>query len=467
MSVVCRACNNQVQKRLVARCPACVKQYVGKKRGEKDEDEDNEPTAVARVVMRLANSRANDAYYAHTVSLLRLDRPRIAIRDDEEIRTLTSLLPKDQRPQFGPSPLISTLEELTKRLAEALTRGDAEEHQRLSQEIAAAATNWNLPQDTQEKDALVALAPDVAKGLSEALAFRTTVTARDADEVLSRGEGATTLLAEEIRTRRDALGLKRIALVDDLPVIAAAFGYSRRSFEPTYSEEALNAFNLPTTIRPFYALDQRAARWIDRLDAVGTVPILAKEGEHEGIFVSFDPARVAAWLAKNGVAIASGPEPVIPRILSNLEEVDRYYDRIWDLPLRRMVFGLVHSLSHSAMRIISRLAGLERTSLSEYIFLPLLATVVYANGSTTKLGGMETVIRDRLLEFLEALAEEAVTCLYDPDCLDRKGACHGCLHSPEISCRAFNHGLSRAFLSGGHCPWVDPSKDQDLAGYWE
>ena len=70
------------------------------------------------------------------------------------------------------------------------------------------------------------------------------MTSRDAELILADARGATGLLGPEIRKRRDALGLKQILLVEDLPIIAAAFGYTRRIFEPTYDEEALGASNL-------------------------------------------------------------------------------------------------------------------------------------------------------------------------------------------------------------------------------
>jgi hypothetical protein len=69
----------------------------------------------------------------------------------------------------------------------------------------------------------------------------------------------------------------------------------------------------------------------------------------------------------------------------------------------RVVFGLVHSLSHMAMRAVGRFAGLERTSLGEYIFLPVLDAVVFDNSSPFRLGGIETVARDQLFAFLDAL----------------------------------------------------------------
>src|SRR5262249_41994291 len=150
---------------------------------------------------------------------------------------------------------------------------------------------------------------------------------------------------------------------------------------------------------------------IGRPTAVGTIPILAREGDHEGIFLGVDPKRVLSWLARNDVRLPDDDQPPIVRILQALEEVDRYYDTVWQKPALRLVFGLLHSLSHAAMRIVSRFAGLERTSISEYLFPPLLGTVIYANGSTFKMGCMETMMRSNLFEFLEALGEEAMTCL--------------------------------------------------------
>ncbi len=155
------------------------------------------------------------------------------------------------------------------------------------------------------------------------------------------------------------------------------------------------------------------------------------------------------------------------RILEALEPVDRYHDSIWSRNIRRYIFGLVHSLSHALMRVTSTLAGLERTSVSEYVLLPLLGTVVFDNSSVFTLGGIEMMMRDHLIEVLEDLQDEGMNCVFDVSCIDRNGACPGCIHSPEIACRVFNHGLSRAFLIGGHAPWSDISSEQRITGYWE
>jgi hypothetical protein len=231
----------------------------------------------------------------------------------------------------------------------------------------------------------------------------------------------------------------------------------------------LGAQNLPVEIRAFPSVQKAAAQRLGKMDLIGTIPILAREGEHEGIFMSLQPDRVIEWLALNEITLPDPHLPAIARILAALEPIDRdrYYDSIWQLRIRRMVFGLIHSLSHAAMRAMTRYAGIDRTSAAEYIFLPLLGCVVYDNSSTFKLGGVATLVRDHLAAFLRNIADDSVECLYDPDCSDHAGACHGCLHSPEISCRVFNHGLSRAFLLGGHAPWADVSADARIGGYWE
>jgi hypothetical protein len=393
-----------------------------------------------------------------------LDRPTIVEGEDNEIRLLTSLLPVSRQPEVLAGG-IRTLQVLVKRIEDAVRAGDVEAAARLRLQLAAAAA---APITSAVRASIdLQMEPDVTRSVEESLAFRSQVRTRSAEDAATALRGPTRLLLPRIEEQRRALGVDRICLVDDLPVIIAALGYTRRSYEPTYDEEALGARKLPTQLRPFYSLDQRAANRLDRLDLVGAVPILAREGEHEGPFISLDPARVATWLGKNGHPVPTDRDGLLRAVLPKLERVDRYYDRIWELPVRRLLYGLVHSLSHSLMRTLGPLAGLERTSLAEYIFLPLLGTVVYAAGSTMNMGVMETVVRDHLHTLLDSLGTDGLECLYDPDCLDRRGACHGCLHAPEISCRAFNHGLSRAFLSGGHQPWTDPSKEVDVVGYWQ
>lgn len=466
MRVVCRNCNFDILERLTARCHDCFNRIMAERAatqaGSEASSQSAEATLVTRIAMRMTRYSASDTYYPQSLTMLRLDRPRITTGGDPERTLLRQLIPETRRP--GAASGLNTLAALFHRVQVAEREGDTEEVARLRIAIAQEALNPSPPDPVSLSPDLVIDDLEVERTIMDSLAFRESISSRSALSVAQSSGGVSAFLSDSIDRTRRALGLRETSLVDDLPVITATYGFTRRSFEPTYQE--LSSNNLPTQIRPFSSLDRTTARIHNRPDKEGAVPILAREGEHEGLFVSLEPEHVVRWLEMNGTTLPlPGREP-IARILHALEPVDRYYDDVWDLPVRRMVFGLVHSLSHAVMRAVSRYAGLERTSISEYIFLPLLGTVVFDNSSSFRLGGIETLVRDQLSAFLATLAEETMSCLYDPACIDDRGACHGCLHSPEISCRVFNHGLSRAFLIGGHPPWKDIATADRVVGFW-
>jgi hypothetical protein len=473
MKIVCRKCDTVVRDRFTANCARCLRDLSNERRRagggdvyntENEFGQETSGSVVARIAMRMTRYSASAAYYPQSFSILRLDRPKLVVEEGDELSLLRRMLPASRRPEAR-GGVSGTIEALSRKLKEAEAARNASEQAYLMSLIAQAATSSGNSVAAPEDDALVPRAEDMERAVSESIAFRTTVDSRPAVETARTGGSASGLLIEQIEQAIRRLGLCELRTVSDLPMISATFGYTRRTFEPTYDE--LTAKGLPTQIRAFTPVDREEARRMSRPDLQGTIPILAREGEHEGLFLALCPDRVVRWVELNGITLPDPAGPPIVRLMRALEPVDRYYDNIWDLPVRRLVFGLIPSLSHAAMRAAGRYAGLERTSLAEYVFLPLLGAAVFDNSSSFKLGGLETLARDHLLAFLNALSEEAMTCLYDAQCIDHKGACHGCIHSPEISCRVFNHGLSRAFLTGGHAPWVDLATDRVITGYWE
>lgn len=461
MKVVCRKCNTVALERFTASCPRCLKRF-----GREGPPANQQGGTIASALaMRLARYSASDTYYPQTLSVLRLDKPQLTSVDDDISSTLRRLLPRGRRPDTAGS-IAERLKVLSERMKAAESIGDTAEQARLMATIVEIAQGKAPGPELSESGLLHTVSEDLEKAIKESLAFRGTVSIEPAEQKAREGDAAE-ILAEEVSRLRNSLGLAELLYVDDLPIITATYGYTRRSFEPVYDE--LGAHNLPVEIRAFPSVQKYAAQQLGKMELVGTIPVLAREGEHEGVFMSLQPDRVIEWLAANGITLPDAHLPAIARILAALEHIDRdrYYDTIWALPIRRMVFGLIHSLSHAAMRAMTRYAGIDRTSVAEYIFLPMLGCVVYDSSSSFKLGGVATLVRDHLAAFLRNISDESVECLYDPDCADHTGACHGCLHSPEISCRVFNHGLSRAFLLGGHAPWVDVSSEIRLVGYWE
>ena len=183
---------------------------------------------------------------------------------------------------------------------------------------------------------------------------------------------------------------------------------------------------------------------------------------------TLNPDRVIAWLERNGcqLSIPSGSDPRLARrayfvqLLNNvpLRETLRVDQRE-----ARMVFGLLHTLSHLSVRQAALLCGLDSTSLSEYVLPRALTFALYCNhrfGAT--IGALTALFEQSLREWLLKLRDTR-RCVYDPVCRDRSGNCHACTHLSETSCRFFNLNLSRAFLFGG----IDAELGEISVGFFD
>ena len=234
-----------------------------------------------------------------------------------------------------------------------------------------------------------------------------------------------------------SMGIESVTLVEDFPVTTATFGFSRVDYQPDRCQ--LNSFP-------------------PHRDYEGRFPIFVDMVQADALIVRLDPARTWRWLEGNG------HPPTLPQAAGDQRLATKAYfvDLLDGVPLRetlrasrakeRMVFGLLHTLSHLAVRQAALLCGLDRTSLSEYILPRALTFVLYCNhrfGAT--IGALASLFEQSLNEWLQSI-KEADRCVYDPVCGDRGGTCHACTHLAETSCRFFNLNLSRSLFFGGNDP---------------
>jgi hypothetical protein len=231
----------------------------------------------------------------------------------------------------------------------------------------------------------------------------------------------------------NGLKLKEIALVQDYSIVHATFGYSRAEYA-----------NNQCRLNPFPA-DPRYQ---------GRLPIFVDQVQADALLISLDPQRVLRWLATNGV------QPTLPTGTDRALAERAHFVRLFDEASlfhtltaadaeRRLVFGLLHSLSHLCLKQASLLCGLEKTSLSEYLLPKTLTIALYCNhrfGAT--IGALTALYEQTLPQWLEGI-RTARACVYDPQCADHGSNCHACTHLAETSCRFFNVNLSRSFLFGG------------------
>lgn len=257
------------------------------------------------------------------------------------------------------------------------------------------------------------------------------------------------------RIARD-MGIQCLTLTTDFPMTLATFGFSRTSYKP--NECSLKAF-------PADAEHQ------------GKFPIFVDIVQADAIIVRLDAERVWKWLEKNNFS------PTLPTQATNADVAHRAYfvQMFNNIPLRqhltnevpeaRMVFSLLHTMSHLFVRRASLLCGLDRTSLAEYVLPRALTFAVYCrhpHGAT--IGALASLFEQSLAEWLNQIFSDTRRCLYDPVCHQQHGGnCHACTHLAETSCRFFNLNLGRSFLFGGpddelgkiHTGYFDPSLNQE------
>lgn len=229
------------------------------------------------------------------------------------------------------------------------------------------------------------------------------------------------------------LGLRDVTLIDDFPILQATFGFTRVDYNP--NRAILNSFPAD-------------------YEHHGKFPIFVDTIQADAIFVRLDPKKVLNWLRENGI------EPEIPKGSDNYLSEISYFVKLFDeeiftlnfksdKPEARLVFGLLHTLSHILVKQAALLCGLDQTGLSEYLLPRTLTIGIYSNhrfGAT--IGALTSLFEQALNNWLDQVLVSK-RCVYDPVCADSGANCHACTHLSETSCKFFNLNLSRAFLFGG------------------
>jgi hypothetical protein len=235
------------------------------------------------------------------------------------------------------------------------------------------------------------------------------------------------------------LGLAELSLVMEFPITTAVYGYSRVDYQP---DECF--------VSPFPP---------DR-DAGGKFPVFVNVTSADALLLRLNHRAVLEWLAANGMAVnipATENRPLAERaaFVAMFQGVDLRQTIDAAHPQARMVFGLVHTLSHAALRHASLLCGLDPISLAEYVLPRALSLAIYSNQSFgATIGALTALFEQSMEDWLSRIAGTR-RCLYDPVCAADGGACHACTHASETSCRFFNVNLGRQFLFGGHDPKLD------------
>lgn len=298
-------------------------------------------------------------------------------------------------------------------------------------EITAAEMSQEVAQKRFERRAArggsaasLALAIEQKTGVSRAVWQR---SGQEMLEFAAIRSSATTVggpvehLAPETRVAARRLGLADLSVITDFPITRAVYGYSRID-------------NVPGACRinPFPPDPMFSGRF----------PVLTDVVQADALLVRLDPDLVLTWLAALGhpLHLPPGSNEALAKRACFVDLFDGLQPRSTltnATPQARLVFGLLHSLSHLCVRKAALYCGLDQTSMSEYILPKSLTVAAFSNHrSARSIGAFVSLFEQSLPDWLQSVTG-ASHCIYDPVCADTNGNCHACLHLAETSCRFF------------------------------
>lgn len=201
--------------------------------------------------------------------------------------------------------------------------------------------------------------------------------------------------------------------------------------------------------------------------------IYASKLNTECVVFEFDRVKILKWLFNNGYVAKEDLPSLDDEVgvkawfLNNIKlDLIKPFSEIDENTSSHTfyVYRLIHSLSHLLIRSASEICGLDKNSISEYIFPAVPAVMIYCqNSQGFNLGALFNVFEAYFDRWIDTAAHKAEKCIFDPICIDRDKACTGCLFLNEISCQHFNKDLDRSLVVGH----IDKVNNKRMYGFWE
>lgn len=242
--------------------------------------------------------------------------------------------------------------------------------------------------------------------------------------------------ANDIYELLDLLHIKEIQVSEQVQIVNYAYGFTRLRSCPDGTEATVGLRLRGFNNRVFTTI----------LDT-------------EGILIELDMLKIYKWLVDNGFVkedmIVSTYEEAKKWFLLNinLESITHYstISSAGNNVATKVVYSLLHTISHMMIISAGKHSGLSRDSISEIIFANACSFFIYPTSSEgVTLGSISGMFETDLSLFLEDTLKENEICTFDPICkTNQNGACVACSYLSEVNCSHFNKDLSRSYLYGG------------------
>ena len=225
-------------------------------------------------------------------------------------------------------------------------------------------------------------------------------------------------LKEFIKLKNE-VGIEEVTYIPDIHMISSSIGVIRGI---TKSDE-----NIAPHFEP---------HWINYKDK-DKFKSFSFPFETEGIMFDLDKERLVDWILSNS------DNPVNPygsaeEYLFELDEDSEEYKNLKTL---------IHTFAHILINRSSLYTGLHSDSCGELLFPKAGSFLIYST-SNINIGGFSFVFENSLFEWFNNVKLETNDCVFDPTCIDEKGACFSCVYLPEFVCSHFNDFLDRDTFLG-------------------
>jgi hypothetical protein len=219
-------------------------------------------------------------------------------------------------------------------------------------------------------------------------------------------------LREVIDRSLDGIGIDELSFSPAFPTSLVVYGYSRGGSDT--GRAGIIGFSRDSDNHVMFGSENKSDAILVELSPRRLLKTVGIEEE--------DPIKARAQLAR--VVLAGGPAADTIKVI-------------------------VHTFSHALMKACSTWSGLEPNSLSEYLFPAAGAFAIYEIvGAGISMGGIHRMVERSLPSVIEGFLTVVASCMYDPACIDRRGACFACVQVADISCQEFNQNLDRRLLIG-------------------
>lgn len=280
------------------------------------------------------------------------------------------------------------------------------------------------------------------------------------DEAFERAQELNTYAnVEKLKTIIKKRGFSAIQACDRIPFLQCSYGFTREYVD---SASAPNNSMQPVVLRGFPD------------ESTEKKNVYATKLQTEGVLFEIDRKQIIQWLLKNHIV----KEDDVPVNMDSDQELKAWFLNHVDIsaiqpfsllseeedPITFYVYRLVHTISHTLIKAAAEVCGLDKNSLSEYIFADVPAIFIYCqNSQGFNMGALFSIFEMYLDKWLDNSMLAAKECVFDPVCQEGDAACTGCIFTNEISCQHFNHDLDRNLLIGK----MDKVTGKRLYGFWE